>query len=83
MEDIIIAVVRDLPSTAVLILFVWFTSKQFSQITNLLSQHLKEINKLLEQCIGSRNLVEREKELDHKLDQVGEMLQDARRIKDQ
>ena len=67
MEEIIIAIVRDLPSTAVLILFVWFTSQQFKQITNLLSEHLKDINKLLEQCLKQREADEREKDLDRKL----------------
>lgn len=63
MEDIIIAVVRDLPSTAILILFVWFTSKQFSEITTLLSQHLKDIHKLLEQCLNVREVTDEQKEM--------------------
>jgi urease accessory protein UreF len=67
MEEIIIAIVRDLPSTAVLILFVWFTSKQFHQITYLLSEHLKDINKLLEACLTERERDEREKEMGRQL----------------
>lgn len=67
MEDVAIAVIRDLPSTAVLILFVWFTSKQFQQAITLISEHLKEINKILEICMKSANLSEKEKDIDRKL----------------
>lgn len=70
MENIIIAIVKDLPSTAVLILFVWFTSKQFQQITTLLSEHLKDINKLLEQCLAERERDEREKAMDRQLQKM-------------
>lgn len=76
MEDIVITVVRDLPSTAVLILFVWFTSKQFQQAIKLISEHLKEINKILELCMRSAHLNEKEKEIDRKLHTLSKVLSD-------
>jgi len=74
MEEIAIAVIRDLPSTAVLILFVWITSKQFQQAIALISDHLKEINKILEICMKSANLSEKEKDIDRKLHTFAKVL---------
>lgn len=51
MNDVILAVAKDLPSTAVLILFVYVVNKQFSLAIELIRQHLADINKLLEKCI--------------------------------
>ena len=67
MEEIAVTIIRDLPSTAVLILFVWFTSKQFQQAIDLIGDHLKEINKLMEICMKSANLSEKERDIDRKL----------------
>ena len=76
MEDIVIAIIRDLPSTAVLVLFVWFTSKQFQQAIVLIGEHLKEINKLLESCIRGTHLSEKEKEIDRKLHHLSQLMSD-------
>ena len=63
MEDVIIAVVRDLPSTAVLILFVWATNRQYQNAMELLSNHMNHINEILQSCIEGQQLTERGEEL--------------------
>lgn len=52
MNDILLAIARDLPSTAVLILFVYVVNKQFGQAIELIRQHLQDVNRLLERCIS-------------------------------
>lgn len=78
MEEIIIAVVRDLPSTAILILFIWFVAKQFNSATQMLSSHLEQLNKLIETCIRSKDIEEKEIELDRKIVKLEAMLAQVR-----
>lgn len=78
MEEIILSVVRDLPSTGILILFVWFTSKQFNKIVEMLGEHLAQINKIMEQCIRSKNVEEQEKRLEVKLHEADHMIDTLR-----
>lgn len=49
--DWVVAIARDLPSTAVLILFVWVVNRQFTAAIDLLRQHLSDVSKILERCI--------------------------------
>lgn len=57
MNELIIAIARDLPSTAVLLLFLWQTGKQFDRLTGALESHLAELSRLLGDCINSDNSV--------------------------
>lgn len=51
MNELLLAIARDLPSTAVLILFVYVTSSQYKEALALLRDHLKDISALLEKCL--------------------------------
>lgn len=51
MEDIPLALARDVPSLAVLVIFVILTGRQFSTMTDHVAKHLDQINKLLEKCM--------------------------------
>ena len=57
--DWLIAIARDLPSTAVLILFVWVVNRQFTAAIDLLRQHLADVSKLLDRCIGQSDTTPR------------------------
>jgi hypothetical protein len=54
MEDFTISIIRDLPSTALLIIFVWHVAKQFDSAIKLIDAHLRQQNELLRDCIKSR-----------------------------
>lgn len=75
MEELILTIVKDLPSTAVLILFVWFTSKQFNRAIDLIAQHLKDINRLLEQCLRVKETSELEKDLDRRMAKITALME--------
>ena len=51
MEAIVSDIVKELPSTGILILFVWFVGKQFDVALKLLADHLEQLNKLIESCM--------------------------------
>lgn len=57
MNDLMLALAKDLPSTAVLLLFLWQTGKQFDRLTSALENHLAELSRLLGDCIKSDNSV--------------------------
>ncbi len=79
MEEIIVQVVRDLPSTAVLILFVYMTNKQFRVAMAMMSEHLADINKILESCLAARNVDHMEKTLEVKISEVDKLLSQIER----
>lgn len=74
MEEVIVTIVRDLPSTAVLILFVSFVSKQFQQTTKLLADHLENLNKLIAKCIESKDLDEKERKIERNIAKLETMM---------
>lgn len=78
MEELTVTLVRDLPGTAVLILFVWLTNKQFSKAVDMISDHLKEINAILEQCVKKANLDERMKDVELKMFKVDDLMDRAK-----
>ncbi len=51
MNELILALAKDLPSTAVLLLFLWQTGKQFDRLVSALESHLAELSRLLGECI--------------------------------
>lgn len=55
MNDVLLAIARDLPSTAVLILFVYVTSMQYREALALLKEHLEDISNLLAECLKSKD----------------------------
>lgn len=55
MNDVLLAIARDLPSTAVLILFVYVTSMQYREALTLLKEHLEDISNLLAECLKSKD----------------------------
>lgn len=75
MEDLLAGVIRDLPSTGILVLFVWFVSKQFTQALEMLKQHLDQLNSLIEQCIKSKDIEEKEREIEKQMAKLEVMLQ--------
>ena len=54
MQEIILALAKDLPSTAILILFLYLTNRQFERLLTMLAGHLRQLNSLLEKCIGGK-----------------------------
>jgi hypothetical protein len=76
LEDLITGIVRDLPATAILIFFVWFVAKQFTQALDMLSEHLNQLNSLIETCIKSKDIDEKERELDKKIQEVEKLARD-------
>lgn len=74
MEEVIIAVIRDLPSTAILILFILFVSRQFRSATEMLSDHLHQLNQLIAKCMQTKEIEEKERKIDRKLDRMAIML---------
>lgn len=52
MDELLVTLARDLPSTAVLILFLCLTNRQFGQLLDILESHLTQIHALLQKCIG-------------------------------
>ncbi len=55
MNDVLLAIARDLPSTAVLILFVYVTSMQYREALTLLKEHLEDISNLLAECLKGKD----------------------------
>lgn len=55
MNELLLAIARDLPSTAVLILFVYVTSSQYKEALALLRDHLKDISALLADCLKAED----------------------------
>lgn len=78
-ESLLTTIVRDLPSTTVLILFVWLTNKQFHRGMDMMGDHLKDLNVILEQCIKKRNLDEKIQETDLKLSELERLLEDLKK----
>lgn len=55
MNDVLLAIARDLPSTAVLILFVYVTSMQYREALTLIKEHLEDISNLLAECLKRKD----------------------------
>ena len=55
MDELILALAKDLPSTAVLLLFVYVTSMQYREALTLLKEHLEDISNLLAECLKSKD----------------------------
>lgn len=51
MEELFLALAKDLPSTAILLLMLWLVNKQFTQVLDAVDRHLESVNKLLATCI--------------------------------
>ncbi len=67
MEEIVANIVKELPSTGLLILFVWFVGKQFDLAMKLLTDHLNQLNGLIANCMESKK--EAEESLERKLEE--------------
>lgn len=51
MEEILLSLIKELPSTGLLVLFLWFVGKQFDTAMKLLKEHLDQLNALIKGCI--------------------------------
>lgn len=74
MEDLATGILRDLPSTALLLIFIYYVSKQFDRALNLLSNHLDQLNALIRECIKSKDLDEKEREIQNQISKLETMI---------
>lgn len=61
MEDILLGIVRELPSTGVLLLTIFYINKQASLMVDILNQHLERISSILE--ISVKELADKKSDL--------------------
>lgn len=54
MSDLLLALARDLPSTAVLLLMMYLVNRQFSEVLSVVKAHLDDISRLLERCLDGK-----------------------------
>lgn len=78
MEEIIVAVAKEVPTTAVLILFVYLVNAQFERAIDLITKHLSGVVSLIEICINSHNKDDSNVELELKLTKLLNELSDIR-----
>lgn len=53
LNDILMGVIKDLPSTAILLLFVILVNKQFTHAIESIQRYLNDLTELLRICISS------------------------------
>jgi hypothetical protein len=54
-EEITLHIIRDLPSTGMLILFFYFVARQFDSAIKLIDGHLRQQNELLRDCLKGKS----------------------------
>ena len=78
MEEIILNLLRDLPSTGLFVLFIFMINKQFRQALNMLTAHLDQLNGLIASCLKSKDMDEKERALDRKIARMEGLLSQAK-----
>ena len=57
---------------------MWFVAKQFAQALDMLQGHLDQLNKLIEKCLASKDMEEKERALDRKIARLDLMMKHAK-----
>ena len=55
LDEVFGNLLRDLPSTGILVMFVWFVGKQFNLAIDMLKEHLTQLNRMIETCLEEKD----------------------------